>query len=205
MSRDWISKVLTDSLSAFAGGGSLAVALFWLREKVFPLQRVNGRWYLQVNIKDSARNSFQGMSLKYEAILWQEGPVIRGTTEKTYESSVNGRRRFGGTDRSRGEISGYLDKLYFSKDRVRLHLVESGGRTSTTYFDLKLARKIPFIKRKPTMEGFIESMIGSSSGTTLWSKNRYDEEFSKDVREEDSDTYGPVIQIAAEAEEPEAG
>lgn len=200
MFEGWLPKVATDAFSAFVGGSALAGALFLIGEKVFPMPRMNGKWYFETYTEHSAYQPFHNMRLKYEAILWQEGPTVRGTVEKIYEDSVNGRRRIGGTDRTRAVVSGYVDKFYFSNDRVCLHLEESGGRTSTTYIGLVIQKKF-FSKKLSPMSGIMESMIGSSSGKTVWDKNRYSQAFSENVREEISDKYGPVIHIEAEAED----
>jgi hypothetical protein len=209
----WLVHLLQDAAAAFLGGLALTAALFWLGERLYPISRVNGRWYLQTLTEDTASNAFRGMLLKREAIIWQEGPVIRGSIEKIYEASSTGRRQYVGKNRATGELSGYVDRFVFSPSRVRVHMTEkSEERTSTAYFDLVCERK-SFWKRlsksashfgedghaQETMQGIFQSMAGSSSGKTLWSRNRYDPGFNEDVRMEQSDKYGPIVQISAEA------
>ena len=54
------------------------------------------------------------------------------------------------------------------------------------------------------ISGMFQSTAASSSGKTLWSRNRYDEIFESDVSIEMSDAYGANVQLDAEAglEEP---
>jgi hypothetical protein len=181
---------------------------------VYPISQISGRWYLQTQTENTARNPFRGMHLKYEAIVWQEGAVVRGTTEKIYESSSTVRRQIEGTNRISGDLSGYSDRFVFSPNRVRLHLAEKGQeRTSTAFFDL-LCERPPFLRRLfglsddrrsegrrsgQVMQGVFQSTAGSSSGRSIWSRNRYDPLFIADVREEVSDTYGALVRIPAEA------
>jgi hypothetical protein len=211
----WLAHVLEDSVAGFLGGLALTAALFWLAEKVYPISQISGRWYFQTLTENTARNSFRGMHLKYEAIVWQEGAAVRGTTEKIYESSSTGRRQIEGTNRISGELSGYSDRFVFSPNRVRLHLTERGQeRTTTAFLDL-LCERPPFWRRLiglsdgrrsagrrngQVMQGVFQSTAGSSSGKSIWSRNRYDPAFSLDVREEISDAFGPIVAIPAEAE-----
>lgn len=204
----WLAHVLEDSFAGFLGGLALTAALFWLAEKVYPISQISGRWYFQTLTENTARNAFRGMHLKYEAIVWQEGAVVRGTTEKIYESSSTGRRQIEGTNRISGELSGYSDRFVFSPNRVRLHLTEKGQeRTSTAFFDL-LCERPPFWRRlfgisedrrSAIMHGIFQSTAGSSSGKSIWSRNRYDPLFNPDVRDEVSDIYGAIVRIPAEA------
>jgi hypothetical protein len=211
--RMWIVHLLQDTLAAFLGGLALTAALFWLAEKAYPVSRISGRWYFQTLTEDTARDTFRGMYLKYEAIVWQEGAAIRGTTEKIYEASSTGRRQYEGTNRMRGELSGYSDRFVFSPNRVRLQLTEKGQeRTSTAFFDLLCERgslckrllssskdgRVVDGQNTNVMRGIFQSMAGSSSGKSVWSRNRYDPIFSEDVRMELSDTYGAIVPISAE-------
>jgi hypothetical protein len=201
-------------LAGLCGGLALAGALFWLGERVFPIPRMGGRWFVQTFVEDTARKQFGGMYLKYEIIIWQEGPAIRGTAEKIYESSSTGRRQYEGHNRSRGEVSGYASRHVFLSNRAELHMLETGSqRTFTSYFDvvspkgsllLRLIGKDPRLRNsdgliQEQMHGRFGSTAGSTSGKTIWSRNRYDPEFHPDVAQELSDAYGAIERISAEA------
>lgn len=209
-----LAKFAGDTLAAFCGGLALTGAIFWLGERVFPVPHLAGKWFVQTFVEHTARTPFKGMYLKYEVFIWQEGSAIHGTAEKIYESSSTGRRQYEGKNRTRGDISGYASRHVFLPNRVQVHVAEVGAlRTFTTYFDLifpkgPLPRRIigrdaplrnsdGLIQQK--MKGRYGSSAGSTSGVTIWSRNRYDPEFHSDIAQELSDVYGVIERISAEA------
>ena len=115
----------------------------------------------------TAYNPYQGMVLRYVAMLWREGIGIKGTIEKVYEDSQTGKRAYVGTKRTRGTIEGYIDKRYFSKDRIYLHIVEKGhGRESTHFHDL-------LVKSSGRMTGTFSAMVASSEGEATWQREQF--------------------------------
>src|SRR3984957_10489999 len=156
---------LSDTIATVVGGAVLTFLFFIAKEKLFPLPRVAGRWYFETQTTKTAYKPFEDMVLTYVGMIWQEGPVIHGTVEKIYEKSSTGEREYTGKNRTRGTLEGYIEKLYLSKDRIRIHLVEEGfGRTSTTFFDV-------VTYDASTMSGSFESMAADQSGTVKWQRN----------------------------------
>lgn len=152
-------------LATVLGGAFLAFLFFWVKEKVFPVPRVVGRWFFEVHTIDSTYNPYKGMKLRYIAMLWREGNRIEGTIEKIHEKSSTGERDYDGRNRTRGEVKGFIEKNYFSKDRVVLHIVEDGhGRESTSLYEL-------VVYSDDKMEGTFSSMVASSSGTVTWQRD----------------------------------
>lgn len=220
-----MTHFLADTVAALLGGLLLTTLLFWLGERVFPIPQLSGKWFVQTCTTSTARRSYEGMLLKHEILILQEGATLRGTSEKIYESSSTGRRQYDGVNRARGTASGVANRYIFSKDRVRLHVEEAvldektgRDRVSTTYFDLVWERP-SFAKRlfgldhrifgptgliQEAISGLFQSTAASRSGKTLWSRNRYDQLFDSDVRDELSATYGAIVRLEAEAglEEP---
>lgn len=158
------SVFIINSISTVAGGLILAIALFIIREKIYPLPAIAGRWYFEMHTNQSSYNKYEGMSLKYEAILCPKGNVVQGTAEKFYEVSSTGKREYTGKDRTRSTISGYIEKNYFSKDRLFLHFVEKGSRESTYCHDLVCTSK-------KIMKGSFVSMVAKQSGAVIWRKD----------------------------------
>ena len=220
-----MTHFITDTAAALIGGLLLTALLFWLGERVFPIPQLSGKWFVQTATESTARRSYEGMLLKFEVFIWQEGASLRGTSEKIYESSSTGRRQYEGVNRVRGTVGGVANRYIFSRDRIRLHVVETildehsnRHRASTTYFDL-VWEQPSFAKRlfglnhrkfgptglvQETISGLFQSTAGSSKGEALWSRNRFDQIFDSDVRSEFSDKYGTNVQLSAEAglEEP---
>jgi hypothetical protein len=115
----------------------LAVLFFWFREKIVPLPKITGRWYFEMRTVRTSYNPYQNMILRYVSMLWREGNRVEGTVEKIYENSSTGERDYVGTNRTRGKVEGYIEKNYFGKDRLFLHVIEEGhGRESTNFYEL---------------------------------------------------------------------
>jgi hypothetical protein len=104
------------------------------------------------------------MVLRYVAMLWREGGRIKGTVEKIYENSSTGERSYVGTNRTRGVVDGFVEKNYFSKDQVVLHVVEDGhGRESTNFYSLT-------VNSNGKMTGNFSSMVANQDGNVVWQR-----------------------------------
>lgn len=161
----WLN-FLYSLLATFVGGGVLALFLFWLKENVFHLPRIAGRWYFQMHTVNTAYNPYKGMILGYIAMLSCEGNRIEGTVEKIYENSSTGERNYEEKNRTRGRITGFVEKNYFSKDRISLHVIEDGhGRESTHFYEL-------VVKSDKDMVGSFTSMVASQDGEVRWRRDK---------------------------------
>lgn len=160
-----MENFLWSVFATVVGGFILTFLFFLIREKCFPLPNVNGMWQIKNVTENSAYNPYKGMTLGYVAILWCENNKISGTTEKVYEDSVNGERNFIGSNRCRGVVDGYIQKNYFSKDKIVLHIVEDGfGRESTYAYELTVHKKTK------TLEGGFSTMVADQDGFTTWTR-----------------------------------
>ncbi|WP_280570946.1 hypothetical protein [Chromohalobacter sp. 296-RDG] len=137
----WLN-FLYSVLATVAGGGILTLLFFWLREVMFFLPNITGRWHFEMTTVNSSYNPYKGMVLRYVAMLWREGSRIEGTVEKVYENSSTREGGYEGKNRTRGLVVGYIEKKYFSKDRIVLHVTENGhGRELTNFYDLTFSSK----------------------------------------------------------------
>ncbi|SEA84141.1 hypothetical protein SAMN05660420_03374 [Desulfuromusa kysingii] len=163
----FILNFLYSFLATVVGGGILAFLFFWLREKIFPIPKIAGRWFFEIRTINTAYNPYKGMILRYIAMFRQAGNSIEGTVEKIYENSSTGEREYVGENRTRGVAEGYIEKNYFSKDRLILHVVEDGhGRESTNYYDLE-------ITSSDQMSGGFSSMVANQDGDASWQRNEF--------------------------------
>lgn len=163
----FVLNFLYSLLAAVIGGGILAFLFFWIREKFFPLPEVSGRWFFEMHTVNSAYNPYKGMILRYVAMLWREGNRIEGTVEKIYENSSTGERSYEGKNRTRGEVEGFVQKNYFSKDRIVLHVIEEGhGRKSTNFYDL-------IVNADDKMTGSFSSMVANQQGEVKWQRSEF--------------------------------
>lgn len=151
-----------DLIATIVGGVILAVLFFLAKEKLFPLPKLTGRWYLEQTTQSTAYASYAGMVLRYVVMLWREGNRVEGTAEKIYENSSTGERTFTGENRTRATVTGYVEKKYFGKDRIYLHVIEDGhGRESTTFYEITA-------DCAETFHGNFSSMVADQNGTVKW-------------------------------------
>lgn len=157
---------LSDLLSTLIGGILLTYLFFLLREKYFVLPNINGTWSLETTTIVSEYNPYKNMILKYILMIYKEGERIYGTCEKIYENSSTGEHEYIGKDRKRGTITGSIEKKYFGKDKLLLHIViDDFGRQSTFFVNLEDQGANEFT-------GIFQSMISNQSGTAIFKSNR---------------------------------
>lgn len=162
----WLS-VLYSLTATIVGGAILSLIFFWLREKVFPLPNVSGCWYLQIQTTETAYKPYRAMRLRYIVMLWNEGANVHGTVEKFHEDSSTGRRDYVERDRTRGVVQGHIQKNYFSKDHIALHVVEDGhGRESTNFYHLA-------VLENDLLEGTFSSMVANQHGTATLQRSDF--------------------------------
>lgn len=156
-----------DILATVIGGVILAVMFFWFREKVAPLPKITGRWYFEMHTVKTSYNPYNGMTLRYVAMLWCQGSLVGGTVEKIYENSSAGERDFDGTNRTRGQVEGYVEKNYFGEDKLFLHVIENGhGREYTNFYELIVYSDV-------LMDGTFSSMAANQSGRVKWQRSKF--------------------------------
>lgn len=140
----------------------LTFLFFLIREKVFSLPDVNGRWVLETTTLATVYNPYQNMILKYDVMLFRDGNRIYGTCEKTYEKSSTIEQTYIGTERRRGTIEGSVEKKYFVKDKIMLHIViDDFNRESTLFTNLEQVSSNEYI-------GTFQHLIADQSGTATF-------------------------------------
>ncbi|WP_439531528.1 hypothetical protein [Marinobacter adhaerens] len=160
-------NLYTSTLATVLGGLFLALVIFLIKEKVCPIPNINGRWYFQKKTLKTAFNPYRNMILRYEVMLWREGPSVYGTAEKIYENAATGEREYIGKNRTRADVQGFIQKNYLSKDKVFLHIRENGhGRESTNFHELTF-------QSKTKMSGQFSSMVAKQSGDVSWQRTPF--------------------------------
>lgn len=161
------SSFFADILATIIGGAVLTFFFFLIKEKLFSLSNISGKWYFQTNTLETKYNPYRNMILGYTAVIWKEGNRIEGTIEKIYENSSTGTRNIEGKNRKRSTFQGNLERKYFQSSLLQLHVNENAeGRESTTYYELE-------IKSKNNLEGIFNSMIAEQSGNTTWKRTPF--------------------------------
>ena len=161
------NSFFSDVLSTVVGGAVLAFLFFLGREKVFPLPSIVGRWYVELETTSTGYALYQGMILRYIAMVWPADYRIEGTAEKIYENSSTGIHKFVGAHRTRALVNGVIQKKYFSRDKVFFHMVEEGhGRESTNFFRLD-------VHTNGKMIGTFSSMVATQEGRAVWQRESF--------------------------------
>ena len=93
MTRQYFEVILLNTLSTVFGGVLLALLFFFAKEYLFPRPEISGNWTFEIKTIQTEYKPYQGMVLRYVAMLWCEGPNVFGTTEKVYENSSTGIRK----------------------------------------------------------------------------------------------------------------
>jgi hypothetical protein len=155
----------SDILATLLGGMLLTLLFFLVREKLSPLPRLSGVWDVTTTTKTATLPQYAHMVITYRVILLQSGRDMTGTAEKVGENVGGVGHTYKGELRVRSVLSGGIEKFYFSRSRVQIHMVESGRkRESTTFFQLS-------IDKKNQMSGVWDSTAADSSGVTSWVKS----------------------------------
>lgn len=161
---DWRKLLpgLSNIGQSLISGVVLAILFFVAREIWFPLPSIAGRWTVEMHTTKTAYRPYENMRVQYVAILWREGSIVKGTVEKTSEVTSAGTTTYTAEQRTRGEVEGYIHKLYFSKDRIAVNVIEQGElRQFTHYHDL-------VVERQDSMAGTFIATSADSEGDVTW-------------------------------------
>lgn len=162
-----ISAFLADLVATVLGGAILTFIFFFLKEKVFPLPDIAGLWFFEVTTHETAYKPYENMRLCYVAIVWREGTQLHGTVEKLHERSSTGERDYVGKNRARGVLNGYIQKNYFGKDQLFIHVAEVGEiRESTNFYGLH-------VLSDRAMQGTYASMVANQKGEVKWQRQAF--------------------------------
>jgi hypothetical protein len=156
-----------DLLVTILGGMILTFLFFLFKEKIFPLENINGKWYFEISTLKTSYKPYENMKLRYEAIIYRYGNLIKGSAEKIYEITSNNQREFIGEERSRMIIEGYIEKKYFEKDKLMLYIIENGKKRNSTHYQ-ELA-----IESDKKMSGVFYSTIAEQYGNVRWQRGKF--------------------------------
>lgn len=162
-----ISALLANLVATVLGGAILTFIFFFLKEKVFPLPDVAGVWFFEVTTNEAAYKPYENMKLRYVAVIWRENAQLHGTVEKVHEDSSTGERGYVGKNRARGILNGYIQKNYFGKDQLFVHVAEVGEmRESTNFYRL-------YMLNSRSMQGTFASMVANQKGVVKWQRHAF--------------------------------
>lgn len=153
----YLINLIINVASTVIGGVFLAFIFFLMKEKVWNYYNIVGKWHLEFITKSSSYNDYVNMVLVYDLFLWREGNQIFGTSEKSYEKSVNRDEKLVGKKRTRGNVTGVYEKKYLSADILNLHIHEFGTLRESSYL-------IQLKVKKNNISGNFDSFIAEQKG-----------------------------------------
>ncbi len=155
----------SDVVATIVGGSVLAFLFFLLREKVFRFEDLDGSWVYEQKTITSAYNPYKGMTVRFIVLLARDGNRLYGSAEKVCDISADKKEReYVGEHRARAEISGHIEKRYFSRDRISIHITEEGERRTSSTFQV-----LECISQNH-LEGRFSSTIANQIGVVKWTR-----------------------------------
>ena len=166
--KKYYRDVSVDVLGAIISAVIIAVLFFITSDFVFKPPNLHGKWYAISITDQSEHTQYIGMKLVYEVIIFQEVNSLNGTAEKRSET-IDGKEYFYEyANRVKSKLKGYIDRNYFSKDKLHIQWIEKGRkRESSSYFNITRFND-------NYMYGTFSSTISSSNGRIEWVRDLND-------------------------------
>lgn len=119
----------------------VAIVLFAVREVFNNAGNCSGIYHTMSTVDHTSFNPYQGMQLFHTLVLYSDGYVVSGTSEKTGDVDKVRSHELFGSGKTRGEINGKVERNYLRRSVMNLHIVEYGEkRESTTFMTIKIRR-----------------------------------------------------------------
>lgn len=156
---------ISDVVATVLGGAILAFFFFLLREKAFPFMDLDGSWVYEQTTMTSEYNPYINMTVTFLVLLTRDGSRIYGSAEKIHEKTADGNEReYVEKNRTRAEITGHIEKRYFSNDRISIHIIEEGEKRESSTFHILECMK------NGQLEGRFASTIANQIGIVKWTR-----------------------------------
>lgn len=151
----------------------VAVLLFAIRELFIKAKNYSGIYYTLSTVEDTSYNPYREMRMFHTLVLFSDGYVISGTTEKTGDIDKIRPCEYEGSRKIRGVVSGRVERNYFGSSVMNLHIVEQGrDRESTSFMTIKV-RRFRFFNRLNS--GTFYSTAARTKGSVLCGREPFKE------------------------------
>lgn len=147
------------------GGGLLTLIFFLLREKVYKSIDLDGSWTYEQETTVSDYNPYKYMTVRYLALVARVDHKIYGTAEKDSEKErYKEWKGYNGKHRTQIKITGHIEKHYFSKDRICIHITEYGEKRESSTLHILQEEK------HNELSGRFVSTIANQQGNVKWTR-----------------------------------
>ena len=156
---------ISDMVATITGGAVLTFIFFLLREKVYAFVDLDGSWVYEQKTITSEYLPYIEMTVCFLVLLTRDGNRIYGSAEKVHDLTADGgERQYIGKNRSIAEISGHIEKRYFSKDRISIHIIEYGEKRRSSTFHILVCES------HNLLSGRFSSTISNQQGIVTWTR-----------------------------------
>ncbi|BAV73941.1 hypothetical protein PCAU_1732 [Pseudomonas chlororaphis subsp. aurantiaca] len=150
-----------------------ALVLFSIRELFNRAADYSGVYYTMSVVEDTSYNPFRGMRLFHTLVLFSDGYVVSGTSEKTGDVDGSRAHEYLGAAKIRGVVSGRVERNYIRSSVMHIHIVEQGAsRESTSYMTIKVKRLN--LRRRPFL-GVFYSTAAAAKGRVQCGRRPFSE------------------------------
>ena len=160
---DFTLNALANAFGTIVGGFILTILYYILGARLFKLPNLNGLWMFKSTYARTKYNPYRNMELIYKVHLLQEGNRVHGSAEKVFERSDK-ERVYAGADRQPVSIEGTVQKGYFGRSQVFLHMTLQGELRQSSGYALLNCRGV-FSKFR--LEGLVSMTAGDSYGPAV--------------------------------------
>ena len=160
----------------------IAAAIFFIiREYSNQASDYSGVFYAKSTVVSTSYNPYRGMQTFHTLVLFSDGYVISGTSEKTGDISLKkGPCEYVGSQRVRGVVTGRVERNYIRSSVFHMHIVEQGfEREITTYISIKMP-KCSFSAK--LLKGEFYTTASNAKGSVLCGREEFSEHPSDCLR-----------------------
>jgi len=174
----WLGSVhefgqLSSNYGSLVAGLVVAFILFFIRELFIRASDYSGVFYTMSTVEESTYRPYKGMKLFHTLVLYSDGYVVSGTSEKTGDINAERSYEYPGATKIRGEVSGRIERNYLWSTVMNLHIVEQGAdRPSTSFMSIKVSR-VNFKSSKDSGKFF--STAAQSKGKLMCGRESFKE------------------------------
>lgn len=153
-----------------------AYLLFQLKERRVPPSRFCGVFYVETKTESSAYKPFINIRVFRTVIIFTDGNTVQGTSEITGEINRDGPVEHIGNRRTRGIVTGRVERNYTRGSKLHLQIVEKGRRRDSSIY---IEVPITFFEGVGELNGEFYTTAADSSGKLRWQKKPFKEHPSR--------------------------
>lgn len=150
-----------------------AFILFLVRELLIKAKNYSGVFFVASTVEQSSYRPYKGMRIFYTLVLCSDGHDVYGTSEKTGDIDKKRSYEYRGVDKTRGVVTGRVERNYLRSTVMSLHIVEDGANRQTSSFMTIKVRRYRWWRKVEA--GTFYSTAANSKGVLLCGRQPFKE------------------------------